>query len=105
MLIHKIVYKFTVEKNADHILESIRQNVLNSNIWEMYKNEDYLKEYNYDLSTRKGIRDGGSDMYDMGNIVSIINLLFIYYYLFFRFIVFSLNYVFLTQGIIFRRRQ
>merc|ERR1712168_759900 len=59
-----------LDKNAKYVLESIIQNVLNSNIWEMYKNEDYLKEYNYDLSTRKGIRDGGSDMYDNGNIVS-----------------------------------
>ena len=48
-----------------------------ANIRKMYKNERYLQgfNYSYDMPSRKGINDGGSDMYDKGNIVSKINLL------------------------------
>merc|ERR1719354_835865 len=43
-----------------------------ANIRKMYKNKRHLQgfNYSYDMSSRRGINDGGSDMYDKGNIVS-----------------------------------
>ena len=57
----------------------IRQEIADrdANIWKMYKDERYLQgfEYNYDMPNNRGIKDGGSDMYDKGNIVSKTALL------------------------------
>ena len=67
-------YKNIDENNENNLMLDIRRKVLDSNIWNIYKNENIFQsfEYNYDSSSRREIKDGGQDMYDNGNIVSKI---------------------------------
>ena len=64
--------KIIAENNGNNPLFDIRRKVLDSSIWNIYKNENIFQsfEYNYDSSSRREIKDGGQDMYDNGNIVS-----------------------------------
>ena len=57
-------------------MEAISRDVLSSDIWEMYQNDQYLKSYNYnyDGDGNNQIHDGGQDMYDDGNRVSTTSL-------------------------------
>ena len=59
--------------NISRILELIKRDALNSDIWEMYGSDRYFAsfKYKYDsTSTNNYIEDGGQDMYDGGNKVS-----------------------------------